>query len=107
MLGFANQITTNQQEMEERENCEIGPENTGCVPLTEEELVYLQSPGFTVVEYIIIERDGAVEANLPNILGRINDIFEYTDIIDTVLIKNSQVPMLGYFPVQSKWGDQA
>ena len=68
MLGFANQITTNEQIMGERENCEIDPENTGCVPLTDEELVYL-------VDYIIIERDGAVEANLPPILGRINKIF--------------------------------
>ena len=107
MIGFANQIITNKQEMEERENCynEIGECN--CVLLTDEEQFYLESPGFTVVDYIIINRDATVEANLPPILGRINEIFVYTDIIDTVLVGNSQVPMLGYFPVQSKWGDQA
>ena len=107
MLGFANQITTNKQEMEERENCILDSENIQCVPLTEEEQLYVESPGFVVVDYIIIEREGTVEANLPPILGRINEIFVYTDIIDTVLVGNSQVPMLGYFPVQSKWGDQA
>ena len=48
-----------------------------------------------------------MEANLIPILGRINEIFVCTDIIDTVLVGNSQVPMLGYFPVQIKWGDQA
>ena len=107
MLGFANQIITNKQKMKERENCILDETNKGCVPLTDEEQLYLESPGFTVVDYIIITRDATVEANLPTILGRINEIFVYTDIIDTVLIKNSQVPMLGYFPVQSKWGDQA
>ena len=107
MLGFANQITTNKQEMEERENCYNEQGQFSCIPLTEYQEVYLHSPGFTLVDYIIIERDATVEANLPPILGRINEIFVYTDIIETVLVGNSQVPMLGYFPIQSKWGDEA
>ena len=107
MLGFATQITTNKQEMEERENCYNEAGKFTCVALTDEEEVYLSSPGFTSVDYIIIESDGTVEANLPTILKWINEIFVYTDIIDTVVVGNSQVPMLRYFPVQSKWGDQA
>ena len=37
MLGFATQIITNKQEMEERENCFNEREEFNCVPLTDEE----------------------------------------------------------------------
>ena len=33
--------------------------------------------------------------------------FFYSDIIDTVLVGNTQSHMLGYFPIQTKWGDQS
>ena len=51
--------------------------------------------------------ESTLEASLPPKLGRLNEIFVYTYFVDTVLVGNSQVPMLGYFPIQSKWGDQA
>ena len=37
MLGFANQISTNKQEMEEGENLIGDTGNKACVPLTDEE----------------------------------------------------------------------
>ena len=107
MLGFANQIITNKQEMEQRQNCENENGQLECIPLSKEELVYLESPEFTLIDFIIIDRENVFDAKLPPKLGRLNEIFVYTDVIDTVLVGNSQVPMLGYFFIQSKWGDQA
>ena len=103
MFGFGNQIITNKNEMEERENCYDDNGELTCIPLTDDELEYLVSPSFSLVYYIIIDRASSIEANSPPTLGRINEIFVFTDIIDTVLVGNFQVFMLGYFPVQSKW----
>ena len=44
---------------------------------------------------------------MPPKLARLKEIFVYSDIIDTVLIGNTQAPMLKYFPIQTKWGDQS
>ena len=42
----------------------------------------------------------------PPKLARLKEIFVYFDILDTVLVGNTQAPMLGYLPIQTKWGDQ-
>ena len=111
MLGFANLIITNKKDIGERELCVLDSGAIGCVPLTAEEHDYLDSSEFTLIDYILVDSEnenivneagGNLEASLPPKLGRLNEIFVYTDIVDTVLVGNSQVPMLGYFPIQSK-----
>ena len=44
---------------------------------------------------------------MPRKLARLKEIFVYSDIINTVLVGNTQAPMLGYFPIQTTWGDQS
>ena len=46
------------------------------------------------------------EASLPPLTKRISSIFVYSDITYFVLVGHTQTPLLGYFPVQSKWGEQ-
>ena len=71
---------------------------------TAEDREEVESPGYTLVDYILIDGPGIFEASLPPKISRLNEIYVYTDIIDIVLVGNTQAPLLGYFPVQSKWG---
>ena len=96
MLGFSNDIKTN------KDNWYIRNENA-----TEAQRALVESPAYTLVDYIVIDGPAVYEASLPPKVTRLNEIFVYTDIIDTVLIGNTQAPCLGYFPIQSKWGSQA
>ena len=70
-------------------------------------LEHVESPNYTEIDYILIDGNTRYESSLPPKPGRLNKIFVYTDIIDTVLVGNTQASMLGYFPIQSKWGDQS
>ena len=96
MLGFTNDIKTN------RDNWHATHEDA-----TDEEIAVVDSPSYTLVDYILIDGPTVFEASLPPKINRINEIYVYTDIVDTVLVGNTQAPMLGYFPIQSKWGSQA
>jgi hypothetical protein len=93
MLGYENDIKTNRDNFYEQNP---NPET--------EEREHVESPSYTLIDYILVDGPGIFDASLPPKLSRINEIFVYTDIIDTVLVGNTQAPMLGYFPVQSKWG---
>ena len=42
---------------------------------------------------------------LPRKPARLKEIFVYIDIIDKVLVGNTQASMSGYCSIQSKWGD--
>ena len=44
---------------------------------------------------------------MPPKLARLKEIFVYSDIIDTVFVGNTQASMLGYFPIQTKWGNKS
>ena len=92
LLGFGNDIRTNRDDLSSA---------TTDLKLRE----YYNSPGFTLVDYILIDKNKAFESDLPPKIARLNEIYVYTDIIDTVLVGNTQVPLLGYFPIQTKWGD--
>ena len=70
-------------------------------------LEHVESPNYTKIDYILIDKNTRYESSLPPKLGRLNKLFVYTDIIDTVLVGNTQAHMLGYFPIQRIWGDQS
>ena len=70
-------------------------------------LAHVEHLNYTVIDYILIDGNTRYESSLPPKLARLNIIFVYTDIIDTVLVGNTQAPMLGYFPIQRKWGDES
>ena len=46
------------------------------------------------------------EASLPFLTKRISSIFVYSDITDFVLVGHTQTPLLGYFPVLTKWEER-
>ena len=59
------------------------------------------------VEYIMLSVTQPVEADQAPLVTPITSIFVYTDIIEYVMVNNSQAPLFGYFPVQSTWGNIA
>jgi len=58
------------------------------------------------VEYIILEPNKAVFSELPAHMNRLTSIFVYSDIVELSLVGDSQSALLGYCPIQSKFGDQ-
>ena len=93
MLGYANDTKTNKDNFYEQHPTP-----------TAEEREEVESAGYTLVDYMLIDGPGIFEASLPPKVSRINEIYVYTDISDMVLVGNTQAPLIGYFPVQSKWG---
>ena len=59
------------------------------------------------VKYIMLSATKPVEADQAPLVIPITSIFVYTDLIEYVIVVNSQTPLLGYFPVQSTWGNIA
>ena len=96
MLGFTHDLKTNKDDWYNRNE-----------DATAEQIATVESPAYTLVDYIVIDGPTVYEASLPPKVTRLNEIFVYTDIIHNVLIGNTQAPCLGYFPIQSKWGTQA
>jgi hypothetical protein len=58
------------------------------------------------IKYLIIDKDSPIEANKSICTNLINSIFLYSNITNHVLVGNTQTPLLGYFPVQTVWGQQ-
>lgn len=104
MLGFANNIRTNKDEYLLKHTM---TSSTGEPLIFAEHQAHVDDPKYTLIDYIFIDANTRFESGLPPKLGRLNEIYVYTDIIDTVLVGNTQAPMLGYYPIQSKWGDQS
>ena len=40
------------------------------------------------------------------ILNRLSNMFVYTDIIDLTFVGDTQAPLLGYLPIQTKYGSR-
>jgi hypothetical protein len=59
------------------------------------------------VEWLTLEDGKVLESTVAPRLKPINSLYIYSDISDYVMVGNSQAPLLGILPVQSKWGDQA
>ena len=102
LLGYANQIRTNKDEHLLKNTIEGEGRGTYVIASAYEQV---ESPNYTEIDYILIDGNTRYESSLPPKPGRLNEIVVYTDIIDTVLVGNTQAPMLRYFPIQSKWGD--
>lgn len=56
------------------------------------------------LEYMQVITGHTVEAKKAPVMQRLSSIYVYTDIVDDVLVGNTQAPLLGYFPVLSKYG---
>jgi len=99
LLGFEKNIKTTTGPKLRIENGIIDssdPDEVALLPLSKPE-----------IEYMMLDVTSPVEGDLPPLIKPITSIFVYTDIIEYVLVGNTQTPLLGYFPVQSKWGEQA
>jgi len=59
------------------------------------------------IDYIKLPMSESIEADLPPQVLPIGSIFVYSDIAEYVLVGDTQTPMLGYLPVQSKWGERS
>ena len=59
------------------------------------------------IEFLHLKINEITEADLPPMLTRISNIYVYTNIIDYQLVASTKAPLLGSFPVQSKWGEHA
>jgi hypothetical protein len=84
LLGFELNIGTNKDDTDDI--------------LSDEQLLH--------IEYLTIDAAEPTEAELPPLLKPINSIFLYSNITNYVLVGNTQTPLLGYFPVQTTWGEQ-
>jgi len=99
LLGFEKDIKTTTGKRLRIENEIIDstdPDEVALLPLSRPE-----------IDYLMLNVTSPVEADLPPLIKPISSIFVYTDIIEYVLVGNTQTPLLGYFLVQSKWGEQA
>ena len=104
MLGFANKIRTNKDEYLLKN---IGALTDGTIVLLAHAVANVVHPYYTLIYYILIDGNTRYKSSLVTKLARLNEICVYTDIIDTVLVSNTQAYMLNYFPIQSKMGDQS
>ena len=62
-------------------------------------------PDDTRIEWLKFESNNETQAMLACNLNPIKSIFCYSDITQFVMVGNTQAPLLGYFPVQTKLGD--
>lgn len=58
------------------------------------------------IEYLVIDKNSPIEATKVIWTNPINSMFLYSNITNHVLVGNTQTPLLGYFPVQTLWGQQ-
>lgn len=84
LLGFGKQIGTNKNDLTD---------------------LLLDEP-LSEIEYLQVTEVEPTEAEVSPFLKPINSIFVYSNITNYVLVGNTQTPLLGYFPVQTSWGDQ-
>ena len=66
----------------------------------------INNAGKPVVEYISFEPMRAVVSELTASIKRLTSMFVYSDIVEHSLVGDSQAALLGYLPIQSKFGDQ-
>ena len=104
MLGYTNEIKTNKDIYILKNTITNNDETTFVSP---DIRAHVENPNYTLIDYIIIYPNARYESSMPPKLARLKEIFIYSDIIDTVLVGNTQASMLGYFPIQTKWGDQS
>ena len=94
LLGYANQIRTNIDEYLLKHT--IDGDRQGPYVIASA-LEHVESPNYNEIDYILLNGNTRYESSLPPKPGRLNERFVYTDIIDTVLVGNTQAHMLGYF----------
>lgn len=68
---------------------------------------YHLEDGEDEIDCLFLDRNIRTEAFQAPLMTPITSIFVYTDFIEFVLVGNTQAPLLGYFPLQSTWGNTA
>ena len=58
------------------------------------------------VEYLILEPNKHITSQLTAHIKRLTSIFVYSDLVELSLVGDSQSALLGYCPIQSKFGEQ-
>ena len=58
------------------------------------------------MEFIKLEANKPVVSELTSHIKRLTSIFVYSDVVELSLVGDSQSALLGYCPIQSKFGDQ-
>ena len=64
-------------------------------------------PGKPSVEYLVFNVNEQVVSEQPPQLKRVTTMLVYSDIVELSLVGDTQAPILGSLPIQSKFGDQA
>ena len=52
---------------------------------------------------MIFDLNKLIQAKLPPLINRISNMYVYSEIVDLFLISNSQVPIMGFLPIKSKF----
>ena len=63
----------------------------------------IETPQKRAVEYMIFNANMLVQAKLPPSIHRIPNIYVYSDIVELSPVGNSQVPIMGFLPITSKF----
>ena len=69
-----------------------------------QEIAIVEGPAYMLVDYILIDGPTVYEASLPPKVTRLNQIFVYSDIINDVLIGNTQAPVSRIFSYSKQVG---
>ena len=55
------------------------------------------------IEFMIIPQYRTIQADLPPSLKQITNMYVYSDIVELSPVDNSQVPIMGFFPIKSRF----
>ena len=64
-------------------------------------------PGKPSVEYMVFDASETVISEQAPQLKRVTSILVYSDIVELSLVGDTQVLLLGFFPIKSQFGDRA
>ena len=65
-----------------------------------------QTPGKRTIEFMIFEPNTYVQAKFPPSLKRISNMYVYSDIVELSLVGISQVPIMVFLPIKSKFQER-
>ena len=59
------------------------------------------------MEYIVFNANDELKTEMPPELKRMTSMLVYSEIVELSLVGDTQAALLGFLPIQSKFGDQA
>ena len=63
----------------------------------------IETPQKLALEYMIFAANISVQAKLPPSIKRISNMYVYSDIVELSPVGNSQVPIMGFLSIKSKF----